>query len=307
MQLALWAGTGAAATTLVGAAAYAYWRSALGRPPGRLPAVLAYHKVGTPEVGGTWCTRRQFASHLDALQAAGFRAVDVATFESRVLRLDGSQGRDGALAREYLISFDDAYSSFEAYAFPELQERQVPAALFVISDYVGQRARWDLPLPGRRTTHLDWPALRDLSASGIEIGSHTRTHRDLCRLSDTELQDEMFVSKAHVEDALGREVRALSYPFGRCDARVMAAAAGAGYRLGFSMCPHLPNARVEPLALRRWGVYVIDTAPAVLAKVDPTRRTFWMQDLLTRGINAVASVSARASLRHHGAGPHSAG
>lgn len=302
MQPALWAGGGVAATTLLGAAAYAYWRSALGRPPERLPAVLAYHKVGTAEVGGTWCTRRQFASHLDALQAAGFCAVDVETFESRVSRVNGSEGPNGAPGREYLISFDDAYTSFEAHAFPELQKRRVPAVLFVISGYVGRRAGWDLPLPGRRAAHLDWQALRDLIAAGVEIGSHTRTHRDLCRLADSELHDEMRASKACIEDALGCRVRAVSYPFGRCDARVMAAASSAGYRLGFSMCPRLPNTRVEALALRRWGVYVIDSAHAVLAKVDPARRSFWMQDLTTRAINAVATVSARASLRHHRAG-----
>ena len=91
-------------------------------------------------------------------------------------------------------------------------------------------------------------------------------------------------------------VRAVSYPFGRCDARVAAAAAAAGYDLGFAMAAPAPNARVQRLALRRYGVYVIDTPRAVLDKVDPARRGYWLQDLLTRGINAAAGVAAAASV-----------
>ncbi len=300
MQPAAWAGTGVAAASLVGGA-YAYWRHALGRPPALLPAVLAYHKVGTAEMGGTWCTRGQFASHLDALRRAGFTSVDATTFEGRVEALRAPRVATPP-GREYLITFDDAYTSFAEHAFPELRARGIPACLFVISDFVGRRARWDLPLPGRRTTHLDWPALRDLSAAGVEIGSHTRTHRDLSRLPASALRDEMHSSKSQLEDALGREVRTVSYPFGRCNAHVTQAAAAAGYRLGFSMCPRVSNARVDPLALRRWGVYVIDTPGTVLSKVDPTRRTFWVQDLMTRAINAVATVSAAASVRGHNDG-----
>lgn len=339
MQPALWAGAGAAATALFGTAAYAYWRHALGRPPAELPAVLAYHKVGTPELGGTWCTRRQFAAHLDDLLTHGFRGIDARDFEERVRRLSAGEltaagelpaagaahmqpahaapGRTqpgdtpptptAAVSaqptpREFLISFDDAYASFAEHAFPELQARGIPALLFVISDYAGRAAGWDLPLPGRRVAHLDWQALRDLCAAGIEIGSHTRTHRDLCRLADDELRDELYASKLRLEDRIGHEVRTVSYPFGRYDERVLAAAAAAGYTLGFSMCPRTSNARVEPLALRRWGVYVIDSSRSVRTKVDPTSQAFWIQDLLTRAINAVASVSAAASVRHHSAG-----
>ena len=54
-----------------------------------LPAVLAYHKVGTPELGGTWCTVRQLCGHLDALRRAGWEAIDLARFEAR---LDAAAG-----------------------------------------------------------------------------------------------------------------------------------------------------------------------------------------------------------------------
>ncbi len=301
---------GAAAAVAAVATRYGLWRRRLGVPPPGLPPVLAYHQVGTPELGGTWCTRGQFAAHLEALQRAGYRGIDTATFARRLAEVMEKPGAEmlakpGAEAmakpraavpapREVLLTFDDAYTSFAAHALPELLSRRFPVLLFVITAFVGKRAQWDLPLPGRRQGHLDWAALRALVSAGVEIGSHASTHRDLRRLQGPELQQELEGSRRCLEDALGVEVRSLSYPFGRCDARIVAAAAAAGYHLGFSMCPSGPNARVQPLALRRFGVYSIDSPRAVLDKVDPGRALFWWQDLLTRGINASAALAARA-------------
>ncbi|HZM15373.1 MAG TPA: polysaccharide deacetylase family protein [Candidatus Krumholzibacteria bacterium] len=306
MDPALAAGTAAAAAALLGASAHLGWRRYLGPPPPGLPAVLAYHKVGTPELGGTWCTRRQFAAHLDALRGAGVRGIDTDTFAARLEAVIAAHAAtesaprraasEGGAASEVLLTFDDAFASFAEHAWPELQVRRHPVLLFVISDFVGQRARWDLPLPGRRRPHLDWPSLRALAAAGVEFGSHSAQHRDLRRLTDAALQQELAGSRQQLEDALGVGVRTVSYPFGRCDERVIAAAGAAGYRLGFAMCPPGPPAPPRPLALRRYGVYVIDPPSAVLDKVDPRRRLFWVQDLVTRGISAVAGLAAAASV-----------
>ena len=314
MDPALAAGTATAAAALLAGSAHLGWRRFLGPPPPGLPAVLAYHKVGTPELGGTWCTRRQFAAHLEALLAAGYGGIDTDTFAARLAAviaapapappgqrrpLPASGRSDAAVQpaarREVLLTFDDAFASFAEQAWPELQSRRFPVLLFVISGFVGQRARWDLPLPGRRRPHLDWRGLRDLAALGVEFGSHSAQHRDLRRLPDAVLQQELAGSRQQLEDGLGVGVRAISYPFGRCDARVVAAAAAAGYRLGFAMCPSGAQAP-HPLALRRYGVYVIDSPRAVLDKVDPRRHLFWVQDLLTRGISAVAGIAAAASV-----------
>ena len=272
-----------------------------------LPAVLAYHKIGTPELGGTWCGVRQFAAHLDALTRAGVRGIDVEQFarrldslaqrpatQHRVATNDATTGRHAAAAhprREVLITFDDGYASFAAKAWPLLRARSVPSLLFVVTDFVGRRSSWDLPLPGRRVWHLDWAELRALQAEGVAIGSHSLSHRDLTRLDDRTLQRELEGSRQRLEDALGAGVHTLSYPFGRCDARVAAAAAASGYVLGFAMSA--PRGHVHPLALRRFGVYIVDSPQAVLDKVDASRRLWWVQDLFTRGVSAVAALAAR--------------
>ena len=247
-----------------------------------LPAVLAYHKVGTPEMGGTWCTRGQLRAQLAALAAGGWTFVDGAAFERRV------DAGASPSEREVLLTFDDAFSSFAEHAWPELERAGARAMVFVVSDFVGRRSSWDWPLPGRRVPHLDWAELRTLAASGVTIGAHSATHRDLRRLRDHELEIELRGARTRLEDELGVAVESVAYPFGRSDARVQQATRAAGYRLGFSMCPAPGTA--NRWALRRHGVYVIDSPRTVLDKVDAARRGHAWQDRSERAINACAAL-----------------
>jgi peptidoglycan/xylan/chitin deacetylase (PgdA/CDA1 family) len=257
------------------------WR----RPAARFPAVLAYHKVGTPEWGGTWCTRAGFARHLDAVQQAGIGWTTLDTLAGWLRAPSGAPP-------DAVLTFDDAFASFATHAWPEIEARHVPVVLFVPSDCIGRTSRWDLPLPGRRVPHLDAPALRDLAGAGVEIGAHGATHRDLRSCPDFELEHELAGARARLQDELGVPVRAVSYPFGRADARVRAAARAAGYQFGFTMAPGGRATSVDPLAIPRRGVYCIDGAGAVLDKIDPRRRGHGWQLLQGRAISAVAGVAA---------------
>jgi peptidoglycan/xylan/chitin deacetylase (PgdA/CDA1 family) len=260
--------------------------------PAAHPPVLAYHKVGTPELGGTWCTVGQLRAQLDSLTRAGWRGVELQGFEARI---DAARAVTLPAAasdlREVLVTFDDAFSSFEQSAWPELERARFPAVLFVVTEFVGRRATWDLDLPGRHVPHLDWPALRALVQKGVAIGSHGATHRDLRKLDDPDLERELRASRTALEDALGVAVRSVSYPFGRYDERVQQAAARAGYTLGFSMCP--PAGRAGRMAIRRHAVYVTDGARSVLDKVDANRTLHRFQDAFERGANACAAWAAR--------------
>ena len=257
-----------------------------------LPPVLAWHKVGTPELGGTWCTVRQFRAQLAALRRSGWTAIDLASFADGLDQANAPAVRRGRFTdRAVLLTFDDAFASFEQHAWPELERVGWPTTLFVVTDFVGRRASWDLPLPGRRVPHLDWPALRDLVRAGVGIGSHGATHRDLRRLDDAALRSELDGSRRVLEDGLGVAVGAVAYPFGRADARVRTAARAAGYSLGFSMW--LPGSRgaLDRFALRRHGGYRIDGPGAVLDKVDPARALHRIQVVAERAISACAAVA----------------
>ena len=71
-----------------------------------------------------------------------------------------------------------------------------------------------------------------LAAAGFEIGFHTRKHDDLLGLSDQELLVALSAGRAELEGIAG-PLSLISYPHGRADDRVAAAARAAGFRFGF--------------------------------------------------------------------------
>jgi peptidoglycan/xylan/chitin deacetylase (PgdA/CDA1 family) len=95
--------------------------------------------------------------------------------------------------------------------------------------------------PAIEAAHADqlimtWDQVRALSRAGMAVESHTRHHPVLDTLDDATLRDELVGSRTDLERELGRPVEAIAYPVGRRiqQARIRAAVAAAGYRVGFA-------------------------------------------------------------------------
>jgi peptidoglycan/xylan/chitin deacetylase (PgdA/CDA1 family) len=99
---------------------------------------------------------------------------------------------------------------------------------------------------------LTWDAVRALAAAGMDIESHSRSHRVLQTLDPVALRDELQGSRRDLETALGRPVRAIAYPVGRRIAHlapIREAVAAAGYRVGFTNATG--STRIWPTSLGR--------------------------------------------------------
>ncbi|HVK72873.1 MAG TPA: polysaccharide deacetylase family protein [Kofleriaceae bacterium] len=84
---------------------------------------------------------------------------------------------------------------------------------------------------------MRWDELRALRDAGMDIESHTRTHRVLQTLAPGALADELAGSRDDLTRQLGRPVRVLAYPVGRAIApfpHIRSAVTAAGYRLGMT-------------------------------------------------------------------------
>jgi peptidoglycan/xylan/chitin deacetylase (PgdA/CDA1 family) len=73
--------------------------------------------------------------------------------------------------------------------------------------------------------------LRRLRALGMEVGSHTYTHRMLTARPRHEVVDELVQSKRAIEDLIGEPVTSLSYPEGLFTRTIRSTVAECGYRL----------------------------------------------------------------------------
>lgn len=104
---------------------------------------------------------------------------------------------------------------------------------------------------------MTWEQVRALAAAGMDVESHTRSHRVLQTVPAEELAAELAGSRSDLERQLGRPVRTIAYPVGRplgTNYLLREAVRQAGYRLGFTNATGvntLRGRRVDPLAVGR--------------------------------------------------------
>jgi peptidoglycan/xylan/chitin deacetylase (PgdA/CDA1 family) len=132
----------------------------------------------------------EYRCQLDQLLAEGY--------ESCSLReaLRGPQGRFVA------ITFDDGNVGQYERGFRALVERAMTATFFVTTDWIGRQG------------YMSWEQLREMRASGMEIQSHTRSHRFLSELTPADLSTELRGAKEALDAELGQDTDMLSLPGG---------------------------------------------------------------------------------------------
>jgi peptidoglycan/xylan/chitin deacetylase (PgdA/CDA1 family) len=86
------------------------------------------------------------------------------------------------------------------------------------------------PLIPDRRFFLDWDQVRTMAASGMEIGSHSCSHRILTRIPADRGDDELIRSKADIERHIGQTVKHFAFPNDDASGPLLAAAASAGYQ-----------------------------------------------------------------------------
>jgi peptidoglycan/xylan/chitin deacetylase (PgdA/CDA1 family) len=174
-----------------------------------MKGILTYHSIDNS--GSVLSTDEEcFRRHVRWLASGRVR---VTTLEE----LPGETSDRHAVA----VTFDDAFVNFDTVAWPLLREHGVPVTLFVPTGHVGDSNRWPGQAePGIPTLPLlDWDALVRLSEDGVSLGSHSRTHRDLRKLDEGDLRDELEDAAETLRDRTGRRPATFAYPYGLCDDR----------------------------------------------------------------------------------------
>jgi peptidoglycan/xylan/chitin deacetylase (PgdA/CDA1 family) len=187
--------------------------------------ILMYHQIDEPPPSGTplrglVVSPGSFARQMWLLRLLGYRGLSMRDLEPY---LKGE--RQGKVVG---ITFDDGYQNNLHNALPVLKRHGFTATCYAVSNMIGGTNSWDRGLVAekRLMTGGDW---RTWLKSGMEIGSHTRTHADLNQLTAEQAREQIAGSKQELERALGCEVRHFCYPYGRFSAEHSRMVQEAGY------------------------------------------------------------------------------
>jgi len=133
---------------------------------------------------------------------------------------------------------------------PVLHRHGFGAMVAVVTSQIGGTNAWDESQGSG--THLLMTAeqIREWAAKGIEFGAHSRTHRDLTTVSETDLQEEVAGSANELATLLGAQPRAFAYPYGPYNDRVVHCVRES-FQLAFTCEEGLSSLRTDPYRLRR--------------------------------------------------------
>jgi peptidoglycan/xylan/chitin deacetylase (PgdA/CDA1 family) len=247
--------------------------------PLRVP-VLMYHEIAgiTATASRFAVTPEAFAEQVAYLHDAGFTTITAGTLAQLLA------GGAGSLPeRPVVLSFDDGYGDFHDQALPLLKRYGHTATVFQTTGWVG--------VEGTAKRMMNWDELAQVAAAGIEVGAHTIRHRQLDRLPDDELVEELAVSKTLLEDHLGVAVPGLAYPFGYSNDKVRRTARELGYAYAYAVDNAMTTSEADQFALPRLTVKRTTT-------IDSFRKMVNGQDTLAlrrdRALSGAFSVVRRA-------------
>ncbi|MEN3325768.1 MAG: hypothetical protein V7638_575 [Acidobacteriota bacterium] len=115
-----------------------------------------------------------------------------------------------------VITFDDGYRNFLTCALPRLLARNMYVSVFLITDRIQSDNRSQLNKWSESDDEkfLSWEEVKTLQQHGVEIGSHTCSHRKLSEIVPVEAERELTASHQTIAARLSQATMPLAFPYG---------------------------------------------------------------------------------------------
>jgi peptidoglycan/xylan/chitin deacetylase (PgdA/CDA1 family) len=238
-------------------------------------AILMYHRV-TEETPGTVSptlnvTPQQFRNQLTGLLSLGFECWSLR-------RLIASQREHRAIPpKTFAITFDDGYENNYLNAWPILQELNLPATIFVATQYLDT----DQPFPfddwsatgSRNVPQTAWRSLSTrqceemLEGELIEIGAHTHSHQNfLSRPDDFRLDMGLCLDLLH--ERFNIDQPTFAFPYGYSSPELIDVAKHLGVACGLTTRPRRVLPGEDPFVWGRLWAAGQDSPSMLAAKMS---------------------------------------
>lgn len=183
--------------------------------------ILMYHYIRdfndpNDQVGTNLSVSPQkFEEQLKWLKDNGYQTVDFKYLANRSFDPTGAQDQNHMYV---ILTFDDGYEDTYTNALPILKKYEFTATFYIIINYVGKDG------------YMSWQQINELKNSGMNIGSHTLSHPDLAKATDSKMEKEISQSKKILEEKNGATISDFCYPSGKYDNRTIEALKKYGFQ-----------------------------------------------------------------------------
>lgn len=202
------------------------WKNRRGVKPGevQLIPVLTYHRFREKK-DRLSVTPENFRAQLQYLRDHGYHVARFRDLEAFI------RGEKALPPRTVVIAIDDGYQSTYKVAYPLLKEFNMPAVVYVYSDFTNYG--------GLKTRQM-----QEMMQSGlIEFESHSKTHSNLDLIDVDESRDayverieqEVSAPKHKISDLLGTQSTSFAYPYGAVNLLVLDEVKQQGYENAFTV------------------------------------------------------------------------
>jgi peptidoglycan/xylan/chitin deacetylase (PgdA/CDA1 family) len=232
---------------------------ATGRPGTAAVPVLMYHVINPPIPGapypGLYVPKPEFAAQMQALSAAGWRAVTMDQLEAYWKR-----GVPLPPGKPIVLTFDNGYVSQYTNALPVLKQL----------GWVGVE---NIQLTGLPPSQggLSEAQVRALIAAGWELDTQGISHADLITLGPSALRYQTATARQILRRRYGVPVNWFAYPSGHYNATVIQALKSAGFAGSETVVPGWATPGDDPFMLPRLRVLGGTSPQALLAQIQGVR------------------------------------
>jgi peptidoglycan/xylan/chitin deacetylase (PgdA/CDA1 family) len=209
--------------------------------------ILNYHNVASAPTEAPfkllYVSPERFERQLWTLRRLGLRGVSTSEGIARL-----SEGTSRGCV---VFTFDDGYADTLTAAAPILKKYGFGATCYVVSGAIGTFNSWDAEFLQERKPLMSRDQLDHWLAAGMEVGSHSFSHKRLHALPQDAARYEIEESRTDLRNMLGVPIEHFAYPFGQFTAGTVELVRQAGYSSAMTVRTGIARTSDDRLQLPR--------------------------------------------------------
>ena len=154
------------------------------------------------------------------------------------------------------LTFDDGYEDNYTNAFDVLKKYDVPATIFITTEFIEEKSNKILHFPDRPSKRmLNWEEIKEMAQSKlIDFGSHCHTHLAVSKVDPEYAMTDMKKSKSILEQNLGKKVDLFAYPGGFYNSETYELLQKIGFKAGYTSVAQINDMNTNSYEIGRVAI-----------------------------------------------------